>query len=85
MDAQLTCLDEICSGLDIIQMSRVFLIILSASYLSDNAPSGMRMKLSLNAEYLINLCHMNNTIFHRVQIVKEVIAPIAELLNLKEI
>jgi len=85
MDENLAGLDEICSGLDIIHMSRVFLIILSASYLSENAPSGMRMKLSLNAEYLINLCHMNNTIFHRVQIVKEVIAPIAELLNLKEI
>ena len=61
------------------------MIILSKSYLSENAPQGMKINTCLDAEYLINLCYMNNRIFHRVQIVKEVIAPISDLLNLKEI
>lgn len=61
------------------------MILLSEKNLIENAPSGMHVKVSLNAEYLINICYMNNDIFKRVQIVKEVIGPIAELLNLKEV
>lgn len=80
-----TSLEDVCSGLDIIHISKVFMILLSEKNLTENAPKGMKLKSSLNAEYLINLCYMNNEIFKRVQIVKEVISPMVEFINIKEV
>ena len=80
-----TTLEEVCSGLDIIHISKVFMILLSEKNLTENAPKGMKLKTSLNAEFLINLCYMNNEIFKRVQIVKEVINSVVEFINLKEV
>jgi len=46
-----------------------------------------RLKLgkSLNLEYLVNLCAMNNSHFKMVIIVKDVIAPIVDCLDLNEV
>jgi hypothetical protein len=78
---------DVCSLLDLIQISKVFMTLLSHVYISSKAVNLPRLKVakSFNLEYLMNLCAMNNEYFQRVQIVKEVIANVVDCLDLNEV
>ena len=49
------------------------MIFLSKSYINKNAPKEFHIKNSLVAEYVINICNLNNQKFKKVDIVKKVI------------
>ena len=61
-------------------------MLLSQSYINENVPSSeFKVNKNFNVEYLLNICNINNFEFNKVQIVKSVIAPIVDFVNLNEI
>jgi hypothetical protein len=61
------------------------MIFLSKSYINKNAPKEFHIKNSLVAEYVINICNLNNQKFKKVDIVKKVIGYLIDYLYIDEI
>ena len=61
------------------------MMLLSKNYINQNAPKEFHIKNSLVAEYVINICNLNNLKFKKVDIVKKVIIPLIDLLSIDEI
>lgn len=61
------------------------MVLLSKNYINQNAPKEFHIKNSLVAEYVINICNLNNSKFKKVEIVKKVISLIIDSLNIDEI
>jgi len=79
-------LAEICAELDVVQMSKVFMMLLSHAYINQNAQPEFHIKTQcFTCEFLINVCHLNNTVFEKVLIVKKVIVPIVDGVRLEEV
>ena len=62
------------------------MMLMSKSYINENVPSPeFKVNKNFNIEYLLNICNINNFEFNKVQIVKGVITPIVDFVNLNEI
>lgn len=77
-------MEDICEDLDIVKISGLFMVLLSNDFIKQNAPQKLKMKESFNLNFLINICHLNNTNLKKVQIVKSVICPIVDFFDLNE-
>jgi hypothetical protein len=54
------------------------MMLLSNSYINQKSPGMENVKESFDLNYLLNICHLNNTHLKKVQIVKSIICPIID-------
>jgi hypothetical protein len=71
-------MEKICSELDAIQVSKVFLLLLSKDYVNQNAAKEFQLTKDLPVEFLLNMACVNATKIKKVAIVKEYLASIVE-------
>ena len=64
-------MEKICSELDAIQISKVFLLLLSKDYVNQNAAKEFQLTKDLPVEFLLNIACVNATKIKKVAIVKE--------------
>ena len=61
------------------------MMLLSKNYINENAPSEFHIKNSFITEFIINICHLNNSEFNKVIVVKKVILFLIDSLKIDEI
>jgi hypothetical protein len=70
-------METICAQLDPMQISKVFLLLLSPDYVNAHAAKEFQLEGDLHSHYFLSVCYMNASHFKKVQIVKEFIAPLS--------
>ena len=63
-------MSQICKELDLVKICKVFMILFS------------QITSTLNAKLIVNICELNNKEFMKVIIVKDIIAPLLEYINI---
>eukprot|EP00347_Sterkiella_histriomuscorum_P002311 403368647 len=77
-------MQNIVAQLDPVQISKVFMLLLSKDYVNQNAAKQFRLHKDLNLEFLIIVCFLNATKFKKVVIVKEFINNIVDYINVNK-
>ena len=77
-------MESICSELDPLQISKVFLLLLSKDYVNSNAAKEFQISKDLPAEFFLTLAYANAHKIKKVSVVKEYLAPLAEHVNLTQ-
>lgn len=83
-DQKQALMETICAELDPIQISKVFLLLLSKEYVNANAAKEFQLSKDLQVEFFLTLCFCNATKLKKVAVVKEYLAVIVEHINLAE-
>lgn len=71
-------MEHICAQLDAVQISKVFMTLLSKEFVNSNAAKEFNLQDDLNIEYLLRMAYINNKFFKKVVIVKEFLASIVD-------
>lgn len=74
-------MESICSELDAVQISKVFMLLLSKEYINTNAAKDFKANVDLNAEFFMAFCHLNTHKFKKVAIVKEFLSPLVDYVD----
>ena len=62
------------------------MMLLSRQYINQNAPTDFHLDQdSYPISFMIHLCHMNSTVFDKTDIVKKLIVPLTDLMQLSEV
>ncbi len=77
-------MEKICADLDPLQISKVFLLLLSKDYVNGNAAKQFHLSKDLPVEFLLQIVHANATKLRKVAIVKEYLALLVEHVNLSD-
>lgn len=77
-------METICAELDPVQISKVFLLLLSKEYVNANAAKEFQLSKDLQVEFFLTLCYCNATRLKKVAVVKEFLGVIVEHINLGE-
>ena len=75
---------QVCISVDLVQMCRVVMILLSRKYVNDNTgEGGLKLKTEFSILFFQRLLRMNRDLFKKTQIVKDVITSVLEVVCLE--
>ena len=77
-------LEDILKELDPIQITKVFLLLLSKEYIQQNAAKEFKLSMDFNVHFLLTVCHLNAMHFKKVGIVKEFISEIVDYVDVNQ-
>ena len=77
-------MEKICSELDPVQISKVFMLLLSKEYVNANAAKQFKLTKDLASEFLLIFAYANSQKLKKVSIVKEFLVPIVDYVNINQ-
>jgi len=75
-------MESICSELDAVQISKVFLLLLSKDYVNNNAAKEFHLTKDLPVEFLLIMACSNAQTLKKVAVVKDFLIPLLDHINI---
>ena len=75
-------MQNIVKLLDPVQITKVFMLLLSKDYVNLHAAKEFHLKKDLTVEFLIHMCFLNHKHFKKVVVTKDFIVNIVDYINI---
>jgi hypothetical protein len=77
-------MEDIVKDLDPVQITKVFMLLVSKEYVNQNAAKEFKLTKDLNVEFLLALSYLNSQHFKKVAIVKEYLLNIIDYIDINQ-
>ncbi|CDW89230.1 at hook motif family protein [Stylonychia lemnae] len=82
--SQQALMQNIVKELDPIQITKIFMLLLSRDYINQNAAKEFKLNKDLNIDFLLQICYLNAEVLKKVAIVKEFINQVLDYVDVNK-